>query len=88
MIHRWRITGVVMLVMSITVWVWVEFIIIRPALMPQADGTFGEMYGPVSELRGVFNVICGITAITGGLIAGFVSMLAPRSNPQTSTCCK
>jgi hypothetical protein len=31
-----------------------HYFLISPALVPRADGTYGEIYGPVSALKGPF----------------------------------
>lgn len=46
-----------------------EILVIRPAFTPLPNGMYGEMFGPVSHLRGPFYGICvGVAAIGAGVI--------------------
>ena len=42
---------------------FVQYFIISPALVPTANGAYGEMYGPVSALKGPFHLLVFCAAV-------------------------
>jgi len=53
--------------------------IIQPAMTPGPDGTYGEVYGPVSYFRWPFYTLAG-TLTTAALVAALISALRARKD--------
>ena len=52
-----------------------------PALLPRADGTYGEMYGPVSALKGPFYLLLLCAALLV-LCLFFIRNRVNETNPE------
>ena len=79
---RMLLLAQMILVPSAVIAVQVE--IVRPALLPQADGKHGELYGPISALLPYWYLTAALLIVMSWLVLPYVASIAWKARPKTN----